>query len=172
MIDFGAIEKALVAWLSEATGCSVRMANQTAPRPAYPYATIKIDGPVPVGRDEVRVAPAGEDVDLTTRGERTITVQVNVYAQQKGGAYDHTKSALTLAEKAQASLYLGWALADLREAGLALREIGGIQDLTFLEDAGFVERRQFDVRLGLVSITTQRTESIQTAEVAGSIGGP
>lgn len=172
MIDVAAIEKALVKWLGDATGCTVRLVNQTAPRPAYPYATVKIDGPVPVGVDEVRTEPAGDDVDLTTRGERTVTVQVNVYAQQRGGAYDYTQSALALASKAQSSLYLGEHLATLREAGLALRELGAIQDLTFLQDTAFVERRQFDVRLGLASVTTQRIESIQTADVAGTIGGP
>lgn len=172
MIDVAAIEKALVAWLTEATGCAVRLANQTAPRPAYPYATIQIDGPVVVGVDEKRTKPAGNDVDLTTRGERTITVQVNVYVQQRGGDYDHSQSALALASKAQSSLYLGESLATLRAAGLALRELGAIRDLTFLQDTAFVERRQFDVRLGLATVITQRIESIQTADVAGTIGGP
>lgn len=176
MILWGNIEAALVAWLSDRTGIPVRIADQRAPAPYHPYATIRVDGPTPVGMDEVRAStdlgrPAGEEVELTSYGQRTISVSVNVYAVQRGGEYDHTKSARHLAEVAQGSLRLASVCRTLREAGLSVMEIGGVQNLNFVRDAEQVERMQFDVRMALVSTVAERTGYIDTVGIEPAIGG-
>lgn len=180
MIGWASVEKALVAWLNTATGCTVRLADQRAPQLAYPYATIRLDGPAPVGTDDLRATsdldkPAGEEVGLELRGQRTFTASINIYSQQKplsATPYDHTKSARHLAELAQASLALPTPLAGLYAAGLSVVAIGPIQNLTFLQDTDHVERMQMDVRLATASSASERTGYIATVDVAHDQGGP
>lgn len=174
MIDWSAIEKALVAWLEDATGCPVLVADQRAPQPSPPYVTLRIDGPEVVGSDEIRVSSdlaqdPGEEVRLELRGQRTFTASINVYSQQRPTAsapYDHAKSARHLAESIQASLALPSALASLYAAGLSVVAAGPVQNLTFLQDADHVERMQMDVRLATASSVSERTGYIATVDVA------
>lgn len=176
MIDVGAIERAVVRWLESASGCAVRVANQNAPRPAYPYVTAQLGGLVSVGTGGVRTSTdldqEGAEVELRVRGERQLTVSVNVYAQQRPGKpYDPTQGALSIAERIRASLGLPSVLAALREAGLSFIDSTPAQDLTWLQDANFVERRQMDIRFGLASVVSERVGFIATVDVAREEGG-
>lgn len=165
-------ERALVAWLEAASGCTVRLANQAAPRPAYPYVTLQLGALTSLGMDEMSSRTVGDEVELRARGERILPVSVNVYAQQKGKAYDHEKSALAIAERIQRSLGLPSVTGELHEAGLSYVDTSGLQDLTWMQDTAPVERRQFDVRFGCAVIATETTEYIATVDVAQAEGGP
>lgn len=176
MIDVGAIERAVVRWLEGVTVHPVRVANQTAPRPAYPYVTVQLGGLVSVGPGGIRqhtdLDREGEEVELQVRGERQLTVSVNVYAQQRPGKpYDPTQGALSLAEGIRASLGLPSVLATLREAGLSFIDSTPVQDLTWLQDTDWVERRQMDIRFGLASVVSERVGYIATVDVAREEGG-
>lgn len=163
MIGWAAIRKALVAWAEEVTGYTVRWANQTAPRPSYPYVTLLLGGPLTVGMDEA--LPQQGDI-REVRGQRQVTLSVNVYSQQAGKVFDEAKSALHLVTLLQSSLALESVRGALRDVGLSVIEAGLAQDLTWLQDAAFVERQQMDVRFALASSVTEKTGYIATADVA------
>lgn len=163
MIAWATIEAALVAWLGAQTGRPVIVANQTGPQPEKPYVTIQMMS-VPTRSDELRMHPAPEgedprDVQLEARGERQMTLAINVYGPQG------ETTALELAEKIRGSLGLPSVLASLREVGLSFIDATPIQDLTWLQDTEYVERRQMDVRFALASSVSEVVEGIATVEV-------
>lgn len=173
MID-AAIEAALVAWVAAQTGRPAIWANQTGPQPEMPYSTLQVVG-VPTITDERRLHPAPEgadprDVEMEARGEHQVTVAINVYSRQ-GETFDREKTALHLAQKVRASLGLPSVLAELRDVGLSFIDATPIQDLTFLQDEAFIERRQMDVRFALASSVSEVVEGIATV-VAMYEGGP
>lgn len=173
MID-AAIEAALVAWVAAQTGRPAIWANQTGPQPEMPYSTLQVVG-VPTITDERRLHPAPEgadprDVEMEARGEHQVTVAINVYSRQ-GETFDPEKTALHLAQKVRASLGLPSVLAELRDVGLSFIDATPIQDLTFLQDEAFIERRQMDVRFALASSVSEVVEGIATV-VAMYEGGP
>ena len=175
MIAWAAIEAALVAWVVAHTGRPAIWANQTGPQPEMPYSTLQVAG-VPTIADELRFHPAPEDADprdveMEARGEHQMTVAINVYSRQ-GETFDPTKTALHLAQKVRASLGLPSVLEDLRDVGLSFIDATPIQDLTFLQDEAFIERRQMDVRFALASSVSEVVEGIATVEVAMDEGGP
>lgn len=175
MIAWAAIEAALVAWVGAQTGRPAIWANQTGPQPAMPYLTLQVVG-VPTITDELRLHPAPDgadprDVEMEARGELQVTVAINVYSQQ-GETFDPEKTALHLAQKVRASLGLPSVLEALREVGLSFIDATPIQDLTFLQDEAFIERRQLDVRFALASSVSEVVEGIATVEVAMDEGGP
>ena|GEM_PF-2213318 len=174
MID-AAIEAALVAWVATQTGRPAIWANQTGPQPKMPYSTLQIVG-VPTITDERRFhhAPEGadpRDVEIEARGEHQVTLSLNFFSRQ-GGTFDPEKTALHLAQKVRASLGLPSVLEELRNVGLSFIDATPIQDLTFLQDEAFIERRQMDVRFALASSVSEVVEGIATVEVAMNAGGP
>lgn len=161
MIELQAIEKALVVWLSAVTGRPVLIVNQRAPRPPYPYLTLRLAPETPT-TDEVRREDAGEDdVRLVVRGERVLSASINCYAKAAGTS----QGAAAIMSRVRTSLALPSVLAELFEGGISFVDSGPIQDLSWLQDAEFIDRRQMDVRFAVVASAEETVEAIKTVGI-------
>ena len=157
--DHDAFENAIVAWLrTYATfNNNVIYANQTAVRPATPFATYQIisEGVLEgIDSEFVQFNPQSNRLDYLTHGPRRMTVQVTVFTEP--GAEDVAGRS--------ARMRLNGALAALRsqpvkklfnDAGLAFLQMLGppIQSDEQLGDR-WERRMQADIELGYTSLVT------------------
>jgi hypothetical protein len=171
MLDWTAIENALVVWVEHTLGeGQVIWADQEGPQPGMPYATLKITGrrsmtPTPELHHYTDLGnPAGEEVEQTVIDHQEITVSCQVFALNTTGA----KTARDLLGRVRMSIFLPARLTALREAGLALVEAGDTQDLTALLETTWQSRAALDVRFNTVDTATEKTGYIETVSATGS----
>lgn len=164
-------ENALQAWASARSGAPAIWANQNGTRPPLPYVTLQITaGPGRIGQDEIALtvdatAPAGQDLVMTHRGPRTITLSVNVYADPVTTGASAPARAGALAD----TLSLESVRDALRAAGLMVSTVGPVRDLTQLVDTAYESRAQFDVQLYARSEVSERTTFIETVDFTSEI---
>lgn len=169
-IAWQTVEDALHAWLNGATGLTTIWSDQDAPQPAYPYATLKIiAGPTKLSAlDETRQSydagqAAGAEVGLETGGPREITLSCQVFTRQSATTpSSHPRDLLT---RAQASLGMASYLAALRTAGVAVVEVGPVQDVSLKVDDSWSARAVMSVRFRLAASVTERVGYIATVDV-------
>jgi hypothetical protein len=158
--DFPAAEVAIRNWLVSGSGLSsVIFANQNGSQPAFPYASVRIDGPFPVAsldeelQDYSAARPAGMEVNRYLMGERELVAYCQIFTQP----VVNTGTAREYASKAVTALRAP-AIADaLRAAGLFVRTRSPIQNLDLVKAAGFEGRAAFDVTFGCVDDTKSDT---------------
>jgi hypothetical protein len=135
----------------------VLVAGQQAPRPDYPYATIKIiSGPV-IGRlTTYKTYDAGEDTIIHSyKGDALFTVSCQFYAS------DVESSAQSLAYQALENLHK-----------IAVRDTLKAQRISYLRDDGidnldYIAGEQWITRAGITvdfSTSVYATESVDTIE--------
>lgn len=137
-MEFAPIKDALYTWFKKTSGLdSVIWADQDGPRPARPYATLRlITGAVKLGgQDNLRVNESGV---FYLNGPREITVSINVMGV----------SALDILTTARDSLDDPSVIDDLEADGIAIIEDGSPQNITELLETGFEERAQMDLKIG------------------------
>lgn len=160
------IENAVVVWVAAATGATTIIADQAKPRPATPYATVKVSGFRAIGFDDKRgITDPGAPAEgvQTYRGDREVTVSVNVIGS----------GALDLARAAANSLMQRPVRDQLATAGLCHRGIvPTVNDLTGLLDTTFQPRAQFDVRLGLADDHTASVPLVEDVTVEATLTRP
>lgn len=169
-INWTTTENAFYTWLVTATGLTVIWADQDAPQPALPYATLKIiSGPTRVSQvDEVRQSydagqALGAEVALETGGPREITLSVQVYARQSATTpSSHPRDLLT---RAQAALGMASYLAALQAAGVAVIEAMPVQDVSLKVDDSWSARAVMSVRFRLAASVTERVGYIAAVDV-------
>lgn len=142
-------QNALIAWVKGATGLDdghVFMSDQKVQRPADTYIDVKLfhDRPNNCFIDELKHdydtgRPVGQQVQYTVTGHRQVLVQVHVYGAPVNDTNANT-SAMTLAVKCQLSLRLPTVMAALDVAGLAIVDVGQIQNLAALVNTAFEGR--------------------------------
>lgn len=140
-LDFGAIERAIAAVISRATGlpaedtstgaaARVIPVNEQLPTPAPPYITFKVPPDWPTGPAEIRKSfdakrPAGEDLKITARTIGEFTLSVNAYSQATHGSKDFEgkPTAQALIRDFTKKLRLPTYSQELQRAGLAVIDI-------------------------------------------------
>ncbi len=168
------IEDALYVWLSSATSVAVIWANQNAPQPTRPYATLAVVSTTQLGQNSVTPnanpsSPSpGAEVAIEVGGLHRVVVSVNVY----GISNDPDSDARALMDKALGALALPSVLSTLRSAGVAVNRVGGAISLDFLTDDKWLSRTQADVTLCVASNLEERVGYIATVEVTNEIVDP
>lgn len=180
--DWDAIESALQGWVMAATGfggASVIWDDQTAPRPALPYATLHLDGGVTPGLFDEGTWRANPDAALTTPGvagdgnelifetvnQSEFTVTVGVYTEPVTGP----TSARSIAVKIRNALSLDSRVSALDAAGVVIVDRGTVQVLNTLRDTVFEGHAVFNVRLRIVDGTTETGTFIETVETENDL---
>lgn len=174
---WGAAKDALYDWLFDQLGIPVIWQGQDAPRPPYPYAALGIVAlPAKTGEDEDRwedEPDPGTGVKVVTVGDRVMTFSCQAYVSFEGVPYDHDTDASHLMSIASASLSRENVRSALRDAGLAIRDVMPIRDLTGAVDAAWLSRAVFDFVCGLAFCVDPGTfdPSINTVRVSSTLEG-
>lgn len=147
-LDFGAIERAIAAVISRATGLAaedtttggvarVVPVNEQVPQPPMPYVTFKVPPPVPNGPAELRKTfddkrPAGQDLVVSTRQVGEFTCEINAYSQGAHGGKDFegTPTAQAMIARIIAVVRLPSYRNALQAAGLVVIDIGRPRDFS------------------------------------------
>jgi len=173
-IAWPTVEAALVAWVETGSGLAgaVLMAQQTAPQPPMPYATVRLSGPRTGGAPWPRVyqsydpaQPTGQEIAFQAVFDCEVTCSVQVYTASPFGA----GSARALMSQVRTSLGLDTVLFALRAAGLAVQAPGDIQDLSALLDTTWQGRAALDVIFGIAEDATERSGYVATVGVVNNV---
>jgi hypothetical protein len=175
-LSFPIIESALVAFIETASGLTgkVALAMQTAPQLAMPYATVRITGPRPAGGPWPRIIqsydaaqPVGQEVSLQAVVDEELTVSIQLFTPLTFGA----ASARALMAQLRMALALQSTLDPLRDAGLALVDVGDIHDLSAILETAFQGRAALDLRFLVADDLTERTGYVGSVGVSGTVSG-
>jgi hypothetical protein len=164
------IQDTLHDWAAAQLGISVIWADQDMPRPAFPYATLKIIADGGVGVDEVRYDDPGGASSLNqfVVGQRQFTLSVQVYSRSKWP----TQNAKFYLSKLRNALRKPTALALLAPADVKVIGPEQSQDLSGVGDGAMESRASLDIRMAASTKTADGTESyIRKVEVAGTVTG-
>lgn len=155
------IQEFLVA-ASEYPEDQVIWADQTAPRPPYPYISINvISGPNKIGTlDEQKFeAPT----TMKTRGVREMTISCNVYGTPN--SVDPETSARSIIGVIEARLGVDSFRSILQAVGLAVREINSVTLPSQNISNSWISRGNLDIRLGLASNIEEQVSTIETVHI-------
>lgn len=143
---------------TEAVFVTVVDADQAAPHPTYPYATIKVHSIMSIGDDDDR--GVDEDTNLTLMGgQRQATVDVNYYGEK------HMERLMA----ARSSLKKMSVLDSLRAAaGVAIGSRGMVQNLTELMETDYELRSFFDFTIYFSENYEDDVSSIETVSFNGT----
>ncbi len=158
-IDLQAFQNAIWSWLDvlfndPTPSINVIWDESNAPRPDYPYATIRIvTGPNSVSPlmenrqtfDGGR--PAGEEIEFNTCVPCTFDISFEFFASVPE-ANDPTANALFFCNQMLGSLGQHSTLSTLAEAGISVISKGQPQNIGTLINDSFVSRYKFDVVFG------------------------
>ena len=148
-IDWTLIRSTLRQWVADVSGCEVIWADQAAPQPSYPYASLNIlPGTIELGAlDEERMQADGS---LLITGPRDFVLSSQIHV---GGtcAADPAANARMRADALVSSLQIPQFRTDLRAANLGLRERGQPQMLDLVVGTQWISRAQVDIRFGTTS---------------------
>lgn len=174
-ITWSTVEDALHDWLSGATGLTTIWAQQDAPRPAYPFATLSIiAGPTRVGGvDEIRYTydsgqPLGQEVEIEAAGLREITVSCQAFVAA-GTSQTQNRVARDTMCKAQSSLGMPSVQAALRAAGLSVIEEGVVQNASAVDEDTWIGRASMDVRFRLAASVSERGPYVNQVLVSSQL---
>jgi hypothetical protein len=187
-IDYGAIEAAIAAWLSTATGlpsadgaglvARIIARNDKQPQPPLPYLTFTIpiaqqmDGPDEIRKAFPPGAAAGQEVVPTVIGNREFVVSVQCFTLATVGGADSEGNypARHYVSKAQTALALPSVRAQLRAAGLGFVGIEGVADFSARLGPAGQGRASLDVRFRVAdSITDVPYGFIATVNPTGHL---
>jgi len=158
MIDLDAIGILIADAVELATGITVIIANQDAPRPEEPYATVHVTPSNKIGLDRVTYAnDTGSDLDETIEGHRTLTASLNFF--KKGAA----NNASTFKTKLQGNEQISF----FKVNGLGFVSANEIKDLSEVIKNLWEERVQFDLVFHALSNFTETVTAIEEANIEG-----
>lgn len=148
-IDWRRIRDTLWQWFSEISGCETIWANQAAPQPAYPYASLNIlPGTIEAGAlDEQRIQPDGS---LLITGPRDFVLSCQIHVGPTE-ADDPFCDARIRADAVLLSLGTPLFQREFVAANIALRERGPVQMIDLEIGAEWIKRAQVDIRFGTTS---------------------
>lgn len=148
-IDWTRIRHTLWQWFAEVSGCETIWADQAAPQPAYPYASLNIlPGTLETGAfDEERIEADGS---LLITGPRDFVLSCQIHVGPDA-ANDPACDARIRADAIVASLGTPLFQNELVAANVGLRERGPVQMLDIEIGAEWIKRAQVDIRFGTTS---------------------
>lgn len=175
-MDWTAIENAIHAWISAATGLAVDRVlwrDQSMPSPPGSYVTLKLIALTAVGNDGLThsfdpSADPGKEITLETEGRRRLALSVQAYSDALTGE----GSAAALLAKAQDSLALPTTREALNAAKLGAFNAGAITDLSALRETRFQSRAAMTVDFHTVTSATAQTTYVETVEVEREVLKP
>jgi hypothetical protein len=173
---YSAIEAALQAWLSAATGLpalargvggtsGVILEQDHLPQPAMPYLTLRVPPALPAGGpDELRSSydggqPNGSEVATYTVGQREFVASAKCFTRPAVGDL----TARDYLARAHSALALPSVRSALNAAGLCFVTVETLQDLSFLGGPVGQGRGVLDVRFRCVDSASESTGYIATA---------
>lgn len=176
-IDWPTVRKAIHDWFSGSTGLTSIWEDQEAPRPAFPYGSMKvISGPTKLfGADEHRYTydgnqQAGEEIGIEVAGLRQMTVTVQAFLPRLGAAGD--AGAEDDLSRAQVALGMPSYLASLQAAGLSVIEEMAPRNLSGIDSGTWIAKAAMDIRFGLAASVTERTGYVETVGLEPTYRGP
>lgn len=153
-LDVESFQKAIHTWFKDKTGLFTIWAEQGAPQPEYPYATLRMSAP------PVPAAPQWEermDTDLSREAGKEIRVrvgipcQITVSCQAFVGMPDARNvavDAMSYMLKAQSSLSLPSVRATLKESNIAVTRPLSLLNISGVIADSYVSRANLDVMFG------------------------
>lgn len=183
-LDFGAIERAIAAIISRATGlppedtstggvARVIPVNAQLPPPAPPYITFKVPPDWPTGPAEIRKSfdakrPAGEDVKVTAITVGEFTLSVNAYSPGTHGSKDFESkpTAQALIRDLTKKLRLPTYRAELQCAGLVVIDIMRPVDFSARLGPAGQGRCSVDIRMRCTDSVSEYESYIAEAPVS------
>lgn len=172
--NWASVENAIRQWVITATGISrVYWADQTQVRPAtadFPFFTLRRDFGRTAGVDENRTrnnpSPvAGSEILFETFAHPDFTVTLQGFSKEVSG----NSSAGALVAKCARSLALEIQLDAFAADGIALIDVGPVQNLTALLDLRFEGRAALNVRFRTTDGASQTATYIQTCVPTGTV---
>lgn len=164
-VSWATVQSALYQWLASSTGLMVTWANQDAPRPAYPYATLHIPELVRHGPQwELREYDAVNDnVTVQTFADMrfTLTSQIHVLPEQSN---DVTMNALALMTSAMAQLRSPAQQELWVAANLSIGVEGTAQDASVEFNDTMINRVVLDTEFHVASCITSTVDYVQTVQ--------
>lgn len=177
MIAWATLEDAVRAWVVAATGLAadrVYFADQDLPiSEVAPRVSIRLGDLVPVGQDSVDhdydpSRPAGEEIEITAKGMRTLAVDLQAFAPTTVGPGTTARSLLAAA---QAHLSLPSVRTTLNSAGLGLLQQGTVQRVPQPRQAMQEDRSTLSVLFAVSQSVSERLGYIETV-IPTYGGGP
>lgn len=167
-IRFDLLKAALVGILEEAVGIKPFIfEDQAGPRPeSGNYGTLKLITPLVMeGQDSETTEADGDNVIITTHGQRELTLSINIYRENA------FQKMVLLQTKIQSNRFREKArfTAKARGQSFAFIDALSIQDLTALLNSNYEERAQMDVRIRVVSSFSETVETIGEVVLDGTI---
>lgn len=162
--------------ITELTEDQVIWREQSAPLPARPCVAMKIiSGPRRLGSTDNYRFKAGTEADpvFDAGGQRAITLSVQVFgspvvpdeAQIIAQKLNISLSKMSVTDRFAAGIVVG----SERKGVLAVWEVGGVSDISALEETEFEDRAQFDVIMGVVDNIEDQPGVIETVETTPNI---
>lgn len=133
--------------------------GRNAPRPPYPYATVKIGTVIQEGTDELR--DFDDDGIATFGGQRRATVSVNFFGPE---AIEGATQAFNSLEKQTVK----WIF---ERAGLAILQKNSVQNVPAMLETKFEERAVFDFFIGFADNVQDDIGVIEKVELSGEVEG-
>ena len=163
MLDITAIEDAIYAWVSGASGIETIIAFPNAPRPKTQYALINIVTNTPVGVADRGYTLQGDDsIDVEYSNVEDVLVSINVY-------YD---GAYAMATKIKDSLARVKITDALFEAGLGYSRATTVNHIPEEIDKEFEQRAQFDCYFFTRSLDAEENiATIQKIQITNELDG-
>lgn len=149
-IDWTRIRGTLWQWFGEVTGCETMWADQSAPQPAYPYASLNIL-PGTLGADALDEQRVADDGSLVIVGRRDFVLSCQIHVGPEA-SNDPNCDAHMRADVALASLGTPVYQPEFAAANIGLRERSPVQMLDLVVGTKWIKRAQVDIRWGTTSV--------------------
>lgn len=163
-LDFkGTIGPAIIDWIRDVMNITVIWDRPNIQRPDIPYITLaKVTPLTKIGRDDSREHVSGDTYNIS--GQRNFVLSVQAY----GDDYFEAEEIMILLQN---SLENPEHQETLRGAGLAIWEIGPVQDTSTELETGFEYRANIDITFGVASNYQVDIGYIETTKVQGEADG-
>jgi hypothetical protein len=153
--------KSMIAKAYQDTGLRIIQANTTAPKPPLPYAVYNITAPYVKdrGQPNITTRDAGEELYLQYEEQYLVTISFNIYA-------DKNETTIDWAMKLR-QWFLFFGQDFLQENGIAVVNVGNIENrTTFLVDS-YEYKHGFDMQLRMTQTAEMPTEWFNTVTFKG-----
>jgi hypothetical protein len=171
--DWKAIEGAILAWVKAASGLgdeAVFFAHQTGGKPPVVdgmFITISLGDALALGAVDAvdhsydDEAPAGEEITLTSRGDRELSISLQCFRGKLSG----NESPRAVLSRVQAALALPSRRDALAAAGVSVFDAGSVRWVPELVETAFEARALLEVRCYFVESASEKTTFIEAVEV-------
>lgn len=176
-MSWAAIQDGLREWVRDGAGLAdgkVIWADQSGPRPAMPFADLRIGPSVPLGAvdelsDDTDLGRAnGQEIELRANGIREFHVTVRLFT---AGTLDDTAARALLA-RAQLALTLPTKRDALEAAGVTVFDRGAVENLSALKDAKFEGRAMLTIGCYTIESLSEYVGYIDSVEATSYMGPP